>query len=311
MNTRPFGRTGVQVSTVGYGAMALSLPGCPEESQALRILAAVLDQGVSFLDTADTYCPGPGEAHHNERLLARATAAAPTGGRPVYVATKGGTRRAGERWEVDGAPEYLYRCICASYQALGGTSPIFLWQLHWPDPRYPIPAMLAAARRAMDERLVRFVGVCNFTVEQVRQAEGAVPVVSVQNQFNLWHREAETEGILEYCEQRNLVFLPWRPLGGLGLAQRLGEIGPLARLAHERGSSPQRLMIAWHLAKSKCILPIPGSKRLEHILDCLSAAGDRLEPAEVRLLDGISAAELPRRDRAAAWEGMPPLAEPR
>jgi diketogulonate reductase-like aldo/keto reductase len=109
-----------------------------------------------------------------------------------------------------------------------------------------------------------------------------------------------------YCEQHDLVFLPWRPLGGLGLSHRLGEIQPLRELARERGLSPQCLVIAWQLAKSKCILPIPGSRRRDHVLDCLAAAEVQLEPSEVRRLDAVAAPDLPRRDRPTAWEGMPP-----
>lgn len=309
MRTRPFGKTGMDVSAVGYGAMALSLPGRPPTEQAEQLLGRLLQEGVTLVDTADTYGLGPDDVHHNERLVARVTAALAPPGRMLWIATKGGTRRTVRGWELDGSPEHLYRSICASYQALGREAPIPLWQLHWPDPRYSIAAMLAAVRRALDEKLVRFVGVCNVSREQLQQAQDCLPVVAVQNQFNLWHREAETSGLLEYCEQQDLVFLPWRPLGGLGLSQRLDEIEPLTRLAAERGLSPQRLVIAWHLAKSPCILPIPGSRRLDHILDCLSAVEERLDDAEVRRLDALTPAELPVRERPAAWQERPPLAE--
>ena len=282
--------------------------GRPPEDQAKQILRRLLQEGLTFLDTADTYGPEPEETHHNERLIRGAFAAMHKPEKPILVATKGGMRRTAGRWEIDGSPEHLYRSICGSYQAFGGETPIPLWQLHWPDPRFSIAAMLAPARRAVDEKLVQFVGVCNFSLAQLKQAQDIVPVVSVQNQFNLWHREAEMDGILEYCVQSDLVFLPWRPFGGLGLSQRLGEVQPLARLASERGISPQRLIIAWQLAKSSSILPIPGSCRLDHILDCLAAVEDRLDDAEVRCLDAISPSDLPRRERPAAWEGMPPLA---
>jgi pyridoxine 4-dehydrogenase len=300
------GKTGVEVGALGYGAMGLSLPGRPAEEQAEGILRRLLQEGITFLDTADTYCLGPDDLHHNERLLARVMALPRAG--PLLVATKGGTRLTATGWQVDGTPERLYRCICDSHEALGGQAPIPLWQLHWPDPRHSIAAMLQPARRAVDEGLVRFVGVCNFSVEQLRQACGVLPIVSVQNQYNLWHREAETEGMFEYCERHDLVFLPWRPLGGPGLAHRLHEIKPLAELASERGTSPQRLMIVWHLTKARCILPIIGFRRLDHAEDCLAAVAEKLEHAERRRLDAITAADLPRRERPAAWEGMPPLA---
>ncbi len=294
------------MGVVGYGAMSLSLAGHPPDDEARRILERLLAAGVSFFDTADTYGVGPEDLHHNERLVARAVRSAAS---PVLTATKGGTRRTQAGWEVDGAPQRLYRAICASYKALGGAAPIPLWQLHWPDPRYSVAEMMRPVRRALDEKLVRFVGVCNVSVAQIEQARDVVPLVSVQNQHNLWRREAETEGVLEYCERHDLVFLPWRPLGGPGLAHRLDEVGPLADLARERGISPQRVMIAWHLTRSKCSLPIPGSRRVEHALDCLAAHDIELDAREMARLNAVSSADLPRRVRPPAWQGTPPLAQ--
>lgn len=307
MRTRPFGKTGSDVSVVGCGVMALSLAGRPPEAQSLQILRRLLQEGVRLFDTADTYGLGPGELHHNERLVAKAVAEQPPA--QVWVATKGGTvRSAAGEWQIDGAPERLYRAICESYEALGGKVPIPLWQHHWPDPRYAIRAMLQPVRRAVDEGLVRFVGVGNYSLDQIRQARDVVDIVSVQNQYNLWHREAEQDGILAYCEEHALVFLPWRPLGGLGLAHRLDEIPAVAKLAAEREVSPQRLLIAWQLAKSPCILPIPGARRLDHLLDCLAAATLTLDRREVARLDALTPADLPRRARSSAWEQRPPLA---
>lgn len=305
MQTRSLGTNGPVVSRIGYGAMALSLANRPGEAEAVRMLEGVLASGVNLIDTADTYCLDSGELHHNERLIAATCSRWP--GR-VVVATKGGTRRTARGWEVDGDPEFLYQSICASHRALGGNRPIPVWQLHWPDPRYAIEAMLRPARRAMDEGLVEFVGVCNVSVQQLERACSIVPVVSVQNQFNFWHREPEVEGVIEYCERNGLAFLPWRPLGGLGLSQRLEEIGPLCDLARERAVSPQRLVIAWQLAKSPCIIPIPGTRQAAHFHDCLAAADLTLTAAEFRVLDAVSPAKLPRRERPSAWEGMPPLA---
>jgi aryl-alcohol dehydrogenase-like predicted oxidoreductase len=305
MRIRRFGNTGVQVGVVGYGAMALSLAGRPPEDQSRQTLEQLLAAGVSLIDTADTYGLGPHDLHHNERLVASAVRSAAS---PILVATKGGTRRTRHGWQIDGAPQTLYRAICASYEVQGGASPIPLWQLHWPDPRYSVAEMMRPVQRAVDEKLVRYVGVCNVSVAQIEQAREVVPLVSVQNQYNLWHREAETDGVLEYCERHDLVFLPWRPLGGPELAHRLGEIGPLAQVARERGVSAQRLMVAWHLAKSTCSLPIPGGRHPNHILDCLAAQDVELDRRELARIDAISAADLPRRDRPPAWEGTPPLA---
>lgn len=212
MRTRPFGKTGVEVGVVGYGAMPLSVEGRPPEAEALDILQQVAARGVSFIDTADTYGLDPSDVHHNERLLAKILVAANSGAR-ICIATKGGTVRKEPGWEIDGSPTRLYRVICESFEALGGEKPIFLWQHHWPDPRYSIKAMMEPVRRAVKEKLVRFVGVANYSIEQIKEARKVLDIVSVQNQYNLWRREPEHDGLLKYCEEEDLVFLPWRPLG--------------------------------------------------------------------------------------------------
>jgi len=161
MRTRPFGKTGIEVGVIGYGAMPLSVEGRPPEDQALDILRQVAARGVSFIDTADTYGLDPSDLHHNERLLAKMFGRAKTEGPPVYIATKGGTIRKQPGWEIDGSPDRLYRVICESFEALGGDQPIFLWQHHWPDPRYSIKTMMEPVRRAVQEKLIQFVGVAN------------------------------------------------------------------------------------------------------------------------------------------------------
>lgn len=307
MRTRLFGKTGIEVSILGYGAMPLSVEDRPPEVEALNVLQKVLARGVSFIDTADTYGLDPSDLHHNERLLAKMLSSVPNHPSRICIATKGGTVRKQPGWEIDGSPPRLYQVIRESFEALGGEQPIFLWQHHWPDPRYSIPEMMKPVRQAVNEGLIRFVGVANYSIEQINQAREVVDVVAVQSQYNLWRRESEREGLLEYCERENLVFLPWRPLGGEGLAQRLGEIKPLTDLATALGIGPHRLVIAWLLAKSKCILPIPGSRRLEHIMDCFEAENVRLTPFEIAKIDAIDEPDLPRRSRPPAWEKMPPV----
>jgi|GEM_PF-288715 len=297
MPTRMLGKNGVQVSILGYGSQSLSLRGKPPEADAIDLLNRVLDAGVTFIDTADTYCLGPSELHHNERMIARVLASRGEGFGELIVATKGSTVRIEGGWEIDGTPERLYRTIRESHEALGGREPIPLWQLHWPDPRYSMPEMLGAAKRAQDEKLIRFVGIGNCTLDQLKEACDVIEITSVQNQYNLWHRDPEHNGMFEYCERNEIAFLPWRPMGGQGLAQRLGEIKPLAAIARERGISVHRLMIAWHLAKSPCILPIPGSSKLANVLDCLAAAHTRLDARELAVIDALGPADLPPLDR--------------
>ncbi len=305
MRSRLFGITGRDVSVIGYGAAALSEANRPGAAEAAGLLNLAVAQGVTLVDTADTYCQEPTELHHNERLIAR-TLGEKAG--QVLIATKGGAVRSPEGWAINGRPERLYQAICGSFEALGGQSPIPLWQHHWPDPRYSIAEMLAPARRAQDEGLIRWIGVGNYTLDQLRQACDCVDVVSVQNQYNLWQRAPEADGLFDFCVERNLVFLSWRPLGGPELAHRLHEIEPLMQLATERGVSPQRLLIAWHRAQSPCILPIPGSKRPEHITDCLAAAELELDETERAVLNRLRPDDLPKRTRPPAWIQHPPLA---
>ncbi len=302
MRQRPFGKTGESVGVIGYGAQYLSLKGRPDEAHSVELLNRVIAEGANYIDTADTYCLGPHELHHNEKLLAKTVASR------AHIGTKGGTVRTSAGWEIDASPDRLYRVINESFQALDG-QPIFLWQLHWPDARFPIADMFRVARRAVDEKLIRFVGVGNMNVEQIKQARDIVDIVSVQNQFNFWHRESETDGVIDYCQRENLVFLPWRPMGGEGLAQRLGEIAPLANIARARGVSPQRIVLAWQSAKSPAILPIPGSTKIANILDCFAAAELKLEAKEIAALDALTTADLPIRHRPPAWDKSPRIAQ--
>src|SRR5687768_4039420 len=138
MRTRLLGTTGLKISVVGYGAMALSLRDRPPKNEAVQILKRVLEADVTLIDTADTYCLGRHDLHHNERLVAAVVANTSL---DVCIATKGGTLRTEHGWQVDGSPDRLYRSIVDSYEALGGRSAIPLWQLHWPDPRYTIAEM--------------------------------------------------------------------------------------------------------------------------------------------------------------------------
>ncbi len=305
MRTRSLGWTGVEVSVIGYGPMALSLRGRPERSAQVALLESVIAAGVTLFDTADTYCLGPEELHHNERLIAGVVNDRPD----VKIATKGGTLRTSHGWQLDSHPERLYRAIVESHNALGGRKPIFLWQHHWPDPRWTIAEMLRPVQRALSEGLIRYVGVGNYSLPQLREACDLVPVVTVQNQYNLWHREPETNGLFEFCVKRNLVFLPYRPLGGAELACRLREIPALARLARDRGISPQRLLIAWHRAQSSCLLPIPGSRQLAHVQDCLAAAEIELEVQELRQINALRPEELPQLARTPNWSDHPPLSD--
>jgi aryl-alcohol dehydrogenase-like predicted oxidoreductase len=285
MELKRLGNTSVMVSAIGLGGMPMSLSSRPSEQQAIATIHAALDQGVTLIDTADSYCKDESDKHHNERLVHRALQQYSGDTSPVVVATKGGLMRPGGSWAHNGNPSHLRDTIHRSFEALGGEKPIDLWQYHAPDPDYTIEESLAPAKDAVERGMVRFVGVSNFSVEQIQRARQIVEIVSVQNQYNPWHRQPEKDGVLEYCEREGLTFLPWSPLGGSRRVQQVPEIGAIADLAEAKGVSVYAIVLAWLRAKSPCILPIPGASKPESILDSLQAATITLSSEEIQRID--------------------------
>jgi aryl-alcohol dehydrogenase-like predicted oxidoreductase len=284
-NLREIGRTGKRVFSIGLGAMPMSISGRPPEDQAIATIHKALDLGVTLIDTADAYCIDESDKHHNERLIYKALQHYSGDKSQVMVATKGGLMRPDGAWTRNGNPDHLRQTIRESFEALGGEKPIDLWQYHAPDTNYEIADSLQPVKEAVEQGLIRFVGVSNFSVDQIKQARCVVDVVSVQNQYNPWHRDPEFDGVLDYCEAEGLSFLPWSPLGGSGRVKQLISVEAIATLAREKGISVYSLVLAWMLSKSSCIIPIPGASRPESIEDSVSAAQVRLTESEIELLD--------------------------
>ncbi|MEX0272270.1 aldo/keto reductase [Leptolyngbyaceae cyanobacterium UHCC 1019] len=285
MKTQQLGATSVSISTIGLGGMPLSLSGRPSEAEAIAVVHRALDLGVTLLDTADSYCQDETDKHHNERLFAKALQQYNGNTSQVIVATKGGLMRPNGSWTRNGNPDHLRQTIRESFEALGGKQAIALWQYHAPDPVYSISASLAPVREAVEAGLIRYVGVSNFSVEQIQQAREVVDIVSVQNQYNPWYREPEQDGVLAYCEQETLTFLPWSPLGGSRRVKNLPEIQPIAQLAQEKDVSVYCLVLAWLRAKSSCVVPIPGASKVSSIEDSVKAADLDLSTIEVEKID--------------------------
>ena len=232
METKQLGRTGINVSCIGLGAMPMSLVRKPDylrrppESQSIQVIHRALDLRVTLIDTADSYCRDESDKHHNEYLIHKALQQYEGETSHVIISTKGGFMRPKgsqtsngnpkhlRQWTPNGNPKHLRQTIRASFEALGGSRPIDLWQYHRPDPNYSIKESLKPVKEAVDEGLIRFVGVSNFSVEQIKQARDVVEIVSVQNQYNLLHRQPEHDGVLEYCETEGLTFFSYSPLGG-------------------------------------------------------------------------------------------------
>ena len=280
----------VFVGAVGLGEMPMSIEGRPQDrSRAVATVHAALDAGVTLIDTADAYHIGPDEVGHGEVLVAEALASYGGDTSEVVVATKGGHLRPGDgSWTVNGSPEYLRTACEASLKRLG-VEAIGLYQHHRPDPRVPYEDSIGALRDLLDAGKIRMAGISNATVAKIdiaRQILGG-RLVSVQNQFSPSFRSSEGE--LRHCAELGIAFLPWSPLGGIGGAAQLGSrFAAFAEVADRHGVSPQRVCLAWLLAKAPVVIPIPGASRPETIRDSAQAADLQLDPAEVARLDATA-----------------------
>jgi aryl-alcohol dehydrogenase-like predicted oxidoreductase len=267
MQTRRIGDT--QVSAIGLGGMPMSIEGRPDEERSVRTIHAALDAGITLIDTADAYHIGADEVGHNETLIARALANYGGDVSGVLVATKGGHQRPGDgSWTKNGSPDYLKQACEASLKRLG-VDAIGLYQFHRPDPNVPYADSVGAIRDLLDAGKIRMAGISNADPGQIRQAQEILGgrLVSVQNQFSPSFLSSTPE--LELCDELGIAFLPWSPLGGISKAGELA--GAFTKVAERHGVSPQRVCLAWHLAKSPVVVPIPGASRPETIADSAQA----------------------------------------
>lgn len=274
-----------KISAIGLGAMPLSLSGRPSEENAIAVIHKALDLGVTLIDTADAYCRDGLDKHHNESLIAKALQQYSGDTSSVMIATKGGIIRPYGKWVRDGNPDRLRKTIRESHVILRGSRAIDLWQYHAPDPNYTIKESLAPVKEAVTEGKIRYVGVSNFTVEQIKEARQIVDIVSVQNQYNPWHRQPEFDGVLDYCQQEGLIFFPWSPLGGSSRVSGLQDIEVIAELAKKREVSVYQIVLGWLRGKYDCIVPIPGASRLSSIEDSVKAIDLELSTEEVKRID--------------------------
>nr|WP_042183679.1 aldo/keto reductase [Kibdelosporangium sp. MJ126-NF4]CEL15728.1 oxidoreductase [Kibdelosporangium sp. MJ126-NF4]CTQ93654.1 oxidoreductase [Kibdelosporangium sp. MJ126-NF4] len=284
MRTRRIGDT--QVSAIGLGGMPLSVDGRPDEQQAVATVHAALDAGVTLIDTADAYSLSDSDFGHNESLIAAAVASYSGDTSDVLIATKGGhTRTADGGWALNGTPAYLKQACEASLKRLG-VEAIGLYQFHRPDPDVPIAESVGAVRDLLDAGKIRYAGVSNFNPAEIRQANEILGgrLAAVQNQFSPSFRSSEPE--LELCDELGIAFLPWSPLGGISKASELGSrFAAFAAVGGAREVSPQRVCLAWMLAKSPTVIPIPGSSRPASIQDSAAAVDLVLTGEEIAALD--------------------------
>ncbi|MBX2799466.1 MAG: aldo/keto reductase [Myxococcales bacterium] len=267
------------VHRLGFGAMRVCGPGIwghPADAEASRgVLRQVVELGVTLVDTADAYGP-----EVSEYLLAEALHPYAPG---LVIATKGGLVRGGPGdWGRDGRPEHLERAVANSLRRLR-LEAIDLYQLHAPDPEVPFEASVTALAKAREAGLIRHVGLSNVSVDQLRQARAIVPIATVQNRYNLTDREHEP--VLAACEQAGIGFIPWYPLATGKLAT--GE-GVLARVAGKHEATPSQVALAWLLAKSPVMLPIPGTSSPAHLAENCAAADLSLDADDVATLTAMA-----------------------
>lgn len=282
MKKRALGSSGLSVFPIGLGAMPMSIRPERDESEGIRVILAALEAGVELIDTADAYSLDEREANHNERLIAKALRE--WRGHRVVVATKGGLVRPEGRWERNGRPEHLRFACERSLQALG-TERIDLYQLHAPDPDVPFEDSVGALADLQREGKIEHVGLSNVSVAQLVQARSIVDVVSVQNKLNLFDRQALKDGVVRHCEEEDLAFLPFSPVGGGNGRVRTRDSTVVNDLARAHEATPFEVALAWLLAKSPVMIPIPGASKVESILSSVRAADLVLTAAELKRLD--------------------------
>ncbi|MBF8187213.1 aldo/keto reductase [Nonomuraea sp. K274] len=274
-----------QVSAIGLGAMPMSVAGhMPDEAQSIRTILAALDAGITLIDTADAYAPSHRDVGHNERLVARALSLWGGDASTVVVATKGGHTRKPGGWDVDGSPSYLKEACDRSLKALGVDS-IGLYQHHRPDPGVPYEETMGALKDLHDAGKIQMAGISNANPEQIRLAHDILGdrLVSVQNEYSPRFRSSEPE--IDVCAELGLAFLPWSPLGGISRHGELGARGDaFTEIAGAHGVSRQQVCLAWELARSPVVIPIPGASRPETILDSIGAATLELSEEELARL---------------------------
>jgi pyridoxine 4-dehydrogenase len=266
------------VHRLGFGAMRITgkgIWGPPEDhDEAIRVLHRALELGITLIDTADSYGP-----EVSERLIAEALYPYPSN---LVIATKAGLRRPGpDQWREDGRPEYLRERIHGSLERLR-LERIDLLQLHRIDAKVPVEDQIGALTRLQEEGKIRYIGLSEVSVEQIRQVQRLTPIVTVQNLYNIANRKSED--VLEFSQAENIGFIPWFPLATGDLATTGGT---LAAVARRLSATPSQVALAWLLHRSPVMLPIPGTSRVKHLEENTAAALLELDDATLRELDAL------------------------
>ena len=270
------------VNRLGFGAMRLTGPGIwgwpPDRENAKKVLRRAVDLGVNLIDTADAYGP-----ETDELLIAEALHPYSKG---LVIATKGGLTRPGPgSWVPDCRSERLSECVDKSLKRLK-LDRIDIYQLHTVDKKVPIEESVGALKKARDAGKIRHVGLSNVTTKEIERAKKIVPIVSIQNRYNLEDRDSEE--VLGYCEKEIMGFVPWAPVGGSGRSSLTKSGNPLEAEAKRHNVSAVQLALAWLLQKSSVMLPIPGTSSLAHLEENMAAAKLQLSAEEWKRIEELA-----------------------
>src|SRR5258707_4550449 len=266
------------VARLGLGTMRLTGKGIwgepADRNEALRVVRRAAHLGVNFFDTADSYGP-----YVSESIIAEALYPYPQG---VVIATKGGFERPGpDQWVENGTPEHL-KSACESSLRRLRLDRIGLYQLHRIDPKVPVENQLGALKDLQAEGKIKHIGLSEVSVRQLQHARTIVSIASVQNRYSVTDRGSED--VLDYCEQNDIVFIPWFPLAA---GQLTGADSPLRRVAAKKNATPSQVALAWLLARSPVMLPIPGTSNVAHLVENAAAAPVGLPQADINAANQI------------------------
>jgi aryl-alcohol dehydrogenase-like predicted oxidoreductase len=295
MQYKTLANTGVRISSIGVATSPMShaTNNRPDEATSMEIMHRALDQGINFFDVADVYVVSPDGLHDNERLVIRALESykGDFGGhlksiQEVVIATKGGLLKPSNESSGQDDPALIKKTIQDSFAAL--SRPIDIWLAHAYDSNFQLEAYFAVVKEALESGLIKHVGVSNFNLEQIQRAASIVPIVLVQNEFNLWHRNPQFDGVLEYCNINNLIFLPWSPVSGGSGYKKLLKIKYLEELAAEKKCSVFSLILAWLQQKSAQVVPVSGIAKLASVEETLATLSVQLSQEEMSRIDEIA-----------------------
>ena len=265
----------LRVTRLGYGAMRITGEGIwgepADRPEAVRVLRKAVELGINFIDTADSYGP-----EVSEKIIAEALHPYPA---DLVIATKGGFDRTGpNKWVENGRPEHL-RSACEGSLRRLRLEQIALYQLHRIDPKVPAEEQLGTLKQLQAEGKIKHVGLSEVSVQQIQHAQTIVPIVSVQNRYSLTDRGSEA--VLQYCERQKLGFIPWFPLAAGKLS---GGESPIGRVATKLKVTPSEVALAWLLARSAVMLPIPGTSSVKHLEENVAAAGLKIDKEKMEEL---------------------------